>query len=91
MQLFKFIEKIPFRRWFSRKPLVPLIRIYGVISPSGRPLQSSVSLATMISSIEQAFGMGGANAIAIAVNSPGGSPVQSALIHDHIRMIAAEK
>lgn len=84
--------RIPFLPVGERPPIVPVIRLAGVIGAGGGGFRSrGVSLETLSSSIERAFKMRGAKAVALAVNSPGGSPVQSALITDRIRTLAAEK
>jgi ClpP class serine protease len=55
------------------------------------PLRPGLSLATSAAAIEKAFAMSGAKAVAIQINSPGGSAVQSMLIYKRIRALAAEK
>jgi signal peptide peptidase SppA len=55
------------------------------------PLRPGLSLSTSASAIEKAFSMRGAKAVAIQINSPGGSAVQSMLIYKRIRALAAEK
>jgi len=72
-------------------PAVAVLRLHGIITPQGAPLRPSLSLSALAAQIEQAFGLRGVRAVALAINSPGGSPVQSALIHDRIRALAAEK
>lgn len=54
------------------------------------PMRPGLSLATAAGSIERAFSIKDAPAVAIVVNSPGGSPVQSMLIHNRIRALAKE-
>jgi serine protease SohB len=66
------------RDWFSRKPAVPVVRLSGVIG-GGTPLRQGLTLANVAVTLERAFDMAD-EAIAIEVNSPGGSPVQSRLI-----------
>ena len=82
-------------RWppFGKKgPVVPVIRLAGVIGAGGGRLSGAgLSLQGLNTSIERAFKVKGAKAVALAINSPGGSPVQSALIADRIRKLAAEK
>ncbi|MEM8949612.1 MAG: S49 family peptidase [Pseudomonadota bacterium] len=82
-------------RWppFGKKaPVVPVIRLAGVIGAGGGGLRGEgLSLAGLSSSIERAFKIRGAKAVALAINSPGGSPVQSALIAERIRTLAAEQ
>lgn len=76
---------IPFR---SRHPVVPVIRLQGVIA-SGRG--GALSDAGIAPVIEKAFARGKPRAVALVINSPGGSPVQSSLIAARIRRLAAEK
>ncbi len=72
---------------FLPKPaLVPVIRLQGSISSSGRGL-SDAGLASLI---ERAF-KGKPVAVALLINSPGGSPVQSSLIAARIRRLSVEK
>lgn len=73
------------------RPVVPVVRLQGVIGAGSGPMQSGLSLATVAGSLEAAFNMKGAKAVALAINSPGGSPVQSALIYKRIRALAEEK
>ena len=70
-------------------PVIPLVRLEGMIAAGGR--QASLSLARVEKLLDKAFTFERAPVIAIAINSPGGSPVQSRLIHDRIRALAAEK
>ena len=75
----------------KRGPIVPVIRLAGVIGAGGGALRGEgLSLHGLNSSIERAFKVKGARAVALAINSPGGSPVQSALIGERIRALAAE-
>ncbi|RME95394.1 MAG: S49 family peptidase [Alphaproteobacteria bacterium] len=71
-------------------PLVPVLRFGGPIGMA-TPLRPGVTLATTATAIQKAFEMKRAQAVAIQVNSPGGSPVQSMLIYNRIRALAAEK
>lgn len=71
------------------KPVVPVVRLSGVIG-GGSPLRQGLSLAGVAGTLERAFTMRGAQAVAIAINSPGGSPVQSTLIFKRIRALASE-
>src|SRR5688572_33072303 len=70
---------------------IPVIRLSGAIMSSGSPLRPTLSLASTAGLIEKAFGFDDAPAVAISINSPGGSAVQSRLIHKRIRDLAAEK
>lgn len=82
----------PLRRLTGRDhPMVAVVRLAGVISAMPTPGRGSLNLAGLAEPLERAFSLGGVKAVALAVNSPGGSPVQSALIHKRIRALAAEK
>jgi signal peptide peptidase SppA len=70
---------------------IPVIRLHGTIMTSGGQFRPSLSLASTAGLIEKAFSFADAPAIAISLNSPGGSPVQSRLIYKRIRDLAAEK
>jgi signal peptide peptidase SppA len=76
--------------WINRGPLVPVLRFSGPIGMA-TPLRPGLSISTSASAIDKAFSMRGAKAVAIQINSPGGSPVQSMLIYRRIRALAAEK
>jgi signal peptide peptidase SppA len=73
-----------------RPPTVAVLRLTGIIGQLG-PLRAGMTLASQAPHIERAFNLRGLKAVALAVNSPGGSPVQSALIFARIRQLAAEK
>jgi signal peptide peptidase SppA len=77
-------------RFFRTKPLVPVLRLSGVIG-AATPLRQGLSLAMTASAIEKAFSMSDTPSVAVQVNSPGGSPVQSSLILQRIRQLAEEK
>ena len=51
----------------------------------------SLSIESVAPLLKRAFDTRGAKAVALAINSPGGSPVQSALIAQRIRLLAEEK
>ena len=74
-----------------RGPVVPVVRLSGVIAASGLLGSRGLSIESVAPLLNRAFGLRGAKAVALAVNSPGGSPVQSALIGQRIRLLAAEK
>src|SRR5260370_1682186 len=70
--------------------VVPVVRLSGLIG-AVTPLRPSMSLAGVVRTLERAFGMKNAKAVALVINSPGGSPVQSRQIYLRIRQLAAEK
>ncbi len=78
------------KRWRVDIPIVPVVRLTGVIGFS-TPLKPGLTLASVARPLERAFGMRNARAVALAINSPGGSPVQSHLIFRRIRELAEEK
>jgi serine protease SohB len=71
-------------------PVVPVLRMNGVIGVS-TPLRPGLLLSNVAKLIERAFAMRNARAVALVINSPGGSPAQSHLIFRRIRQLAAEK
>ncbi|MGB6445196.1 MAG: S49 family peptidase [Xanthobacteraceae bacterium] len=76
-------------RFRRDKPTVPVVRLTGVIGFS-TPLRPGLSLAGIARTLDKAFATKNAPAVALAINSPGGSPVQSHLIFRRIRELAAE-
>ena len=72
-------------------PVVPVVRLHGMIMAAGSQLRPTLSLASTAGLIEKAFAIAEAPAVAISINSPGGSPVQSRLIYKRIRDLADER
>src|ERR1700738_3090470 len=70
--------------------VVPVVRLSGLIG-AVTPLRPGMSLAGVARTLERAFAMKNAKAVALVINSPGGSPVQSRQIYLRIRQLAAEK
>jgi len=80
---------IPF---FDRRPRVALLRLSGLIAARGTPLSSgTINDAATGPLVERAFAIKRLSGVVIAINSPGGSPVQSALVAGRIRRLAEEK
>ncbi|HKY94569.1 MAG TPA: S49 family peptidase [Kiloniellales bacterium] len=71
--------------------VVPVVRLAGVLSTGQTPLRSGLSLQRVAPSLKKAFSLPGARAVALVINSPGGSPVQSSLIAKRIRQLSREK
>jgi serine protease SohB len=71
-------------------PLVPVVRLTGAIGIQ-TPLKPGLTLAGIAKSLDRAFGMSNARAVALVINSPGGSAAQSHLIFQRIRDLADEK
>jgi serine protease SohB len=78
------------KRFRSDIPVVPVVQLSGVIGFS-TPLKPGLTLASVARQLDRAFSMRHARAVALVINSPGGSPVQSHLIYRRIRLLAAEK
>jgi signal peptide peptidase SppA len=76
--------------FFGQGPVVPVLRFAGPIG-AAVPLRPGLSIAHAASAIEKAFDMSKCPAVAIVINSPGGSAVQSNLIFRRIRQLAEEK
>jgi len=73
-------------------PVVAVVTLHGVITPTPPPLlRGAINLAAVESSLTRAFDTDRVQAVALVVNSPGGSPTQSALVADRIRGLADEK
>jgi signal peptide peptidase SppA len=70
--------------------VVPVVRLSGLIG-AVTPLRPGMTLAGIAKTLERAFTMKNAKAVALVINSPGGSPVQSRQIYLRIRQLAAEK
>jgi len=70
--------------------VVGVVRLNGVIGAVS-PVRGGIDLASVASALESAFTMRGVKAVALLINSPGGSPVQSSLIFKRIRALAAEE
>jgi len=80
------ISKVTF--WRRRKSVVPVVRLAGVIAQSSRLGQRGLSLEAVEPQLKKAFSIKRAKAVALIINSPGGSPVQSSLIGQRIRDLA---
>lgn len=89
MGLSNYMKFLPFDRFRNPAPVVPVLRFDGVIAP--RQWRGAVSLTSHAAALDKAFAMRRAVAVAVIVNSPGGSPVQSALLFGRIRQLADEK
>lgn len=79
------------KRFRKASVTVPVVRLTGTIMAASGPLRPSLSLAGVAGLLDKAFAMKDAPAVAICVNSPGGSPVQSRLIFRRIRDLSEEK
>ena len=87
----RLLRKLLPKSWQSNAVTIPVIRLHGTIMSGGGQFRPSLSLASTAGVIEKAFAYNDGPAVAISINSPGGSPVQSRLIYRRIRDLAAEK
>jgi serine protease SohB len=85
----KLREFLP-QRFRSDHPVVPVVRLTGIIGFSS-PLRPGLTLTGIARMLDRVFAVRNAAAVALAINSPGGSPVQSHLIFRRIRELAKEK
>jgi len=90
MRLVESLFRLPLLRRVEFPPVVAVLRLDGVIGSAGA-LRKGLTLSSLADPIERAFSMPKLTAVALVVNSPGGSPVQSALIARRIRDLAEEK
>lgn len=82
---------VPQRNWLQRlagrgKTVIPVVRLHGVIAAEQR--QGRLNIAGVEPLLKRAFAIKSAPVVAVVVNSPGGSPVQSRLISKRIRDLA---
>lgn len=85
----KLMQYLP-ARFRPGTAVVPVVRLSGVIG-AVTPLRPGMSLAGIARVLERAFSYRNAKAVALVINSPGGSPVQSRQIYLRIKQLAAEK
>lgn len=85
-----FFDKFIPLRFRRSVPVVNHVRLDGAIG-IGTPMKPALTLKSVNDTLERAFARKGLAAVAISINSPGGSPVQSALIFSRIRELADEK
>ena len=85
----RMLEWVPARLRRGR-PIVPVVRLSGLIG-AVTPLRPGISLGGVARTLERAFSIKNAKAVALVINSPGGSPVQSRQIYLRVRHLAAEK
>ena len=78
------------RRWRADVAIVPVVRLTGVIGFAS-PLRPGITLAGFARALDRAFGISRIKAVALVINSPGGSAAQSHLIFRRIRALADEK
>nr|WP_316652790.1 S49 family peptidase [uncultured Gellertiella sp.] len=85
-----FFKRLIPQRFRTRHVTIPVVRLSGAITAEGGRFQSALNLSGVASALEEAFSAKRAPAVALVINSPGGSPVQSRLIYQRIRALAEE-
>jgi serine protease SohB len=88
--MLEFMQPLLPARFRGDIPVVPVVRLSGVIGVA-TPLRPGILLSTSARTLERAFAIRNARAVALVINSPGGSPSQSHLIFRRIRQLAEEK
>ncbi|WP_244627527.1 S49 family peptidase [Microvirga tunisiensis] len=71
-------------------PIIPVVRLSGAIG-AVMPLRTGLAMSSVAPLLERAFSVPGARAVALVINSPGGSAAQSHLIFKRVRALAEEK
>lgn len=85
------ISRVIPRRFRASVVEIPVVRLSGAIMTGNSPLRQNLSLEGIAVQLEKAFANKHSPAVALSINSPGGSPVQSRLIYKRIRDLAEEK
>ena len=88
MALSDALKFLPIERLRNPPPIIAVLRLEGIIGP--RTWRNAISLNSHAAALEKAFRTARLGAVALAINSPGGSPVQSALLYRRIRQLADE-
>ena len=85
-----FLKNLLPKRFRKDNTIIPVVRLSGAIMAGGNALRPALNLAGVATVLDKAFSMKKAPAVAILINSPGGSPVQARQIYTRIRQLAAE-
>ncbi len=84
-------DRLPARLTGEHAPVVSVVRLHGVIAAGAAGLgRQQLNADNVEAALKRAFTADGVQAVALAINSPGGSPTQSQLIGSRIRQLAAE-
>ncbi|MFL6119750.1 S49 family peptidase [Actinophytocola sp.] len=88
----KLTARLPINRG-TTKPVVAVVKLHGVITPTPSPLaaRGTININTIEQALTKAFDHDRLRAVALAINSPGGAPTQSALVAERIRELADRK
>ncbi|MFT4161254.1 S49 family peptidase [Shinella sp.] len=86
-----FLKRLVPKKFRKEGAVIPVVRLQGAIMAGGSQFRPALNLAGVATALDKAFAYKDAPAVAVSINSPGGSPVQSRLIFQRIRDLAAEK
>lgn len=82
-----FLNRLLPKRFRKTGLSIPVVRLHGTIMAGGSQFKQTLNIATVAPMLEKAFAKKDAPVVAISINSPGGSPVQSRLIYQRIRAL----
>ncbi|OJT96365.1 MAG: S49 family peptidase [Rhizobium sp. 63-7] len=85
-----FLKRLLPKRFRKKRVVIPVVRLHGAIQAGGSAFRPALNLASYSVALEKAFAMKEAPAVALSINSPGGSPVQSRMLYHRIRALAEE-
>lgn len=85
-----FLKYLVPKRFRKKELVIPVVRMHGAIMAGGSQFRPALNLASYAPLLEKAFAIKDAPAVAISLNSPGGSPVQARMIYNRIRQLAEE-
>lgn len=87
----KLVGKLPGIGRVRRAPVIAVVKLHGVITPTPTPwARGTISLSTVGSAVKRAFERERLVAVALDINSPGGAATQSALVAERVRELATE-
>ncbi|MBB4006962.1 S49 family peptidase [Allorhizobium taibaishanense] len=84
------LKRLVPKRFRKQEIVIPVVRLHGAIMSGGSRFRPALNLASVAPLLEKAFKMKDSPAVALSINSPGGSPVQSRMIYQRIRTLAEE-
>ncbi len=88
----KYIDQIPFiGEYLNPTDKVVVLRMAGVIADSSQMRRAGINYHKFKESIEKAFEVPRAKAVAIVINSPGGAPAQCSIISSAIQKLSNDK
>ncbi|HBF29380.1 S49 family peptidase [Rhizobium sp.] len=84
------LKRLVPKRFRKTEIVIPVVLLHGAIMSGGSRFRPALNLATVGPLLEKAFKSKESPAVALSINSPGGSPVQSRMIYQRIRSLAEE-